>query len=118
MRAQKIVEQDIRKCLRKLFLLTDEWYRSRGEMLVREHIENDGHEVLQHYGSVALGSQYDPHWDEGFWNSAHLTLNTREGFYDIIIDSDELERLRRDYTGGTTVRRLDGYTEELWKTKE
>ena len=98
MRAQKIIEQDIKKRLRELFLLTDEWYRSRGEELVRSHSkDSSGSEELQHYGAVSLGSQYDPHWDDGFWNVASLTLRAGKGYHDISVDTDELERLRRDY---------------------
>ena len=112
------IEEEMRRHLRELWLLVQDWYEVQG---VKVDPGADEHE-MQHYGSASFGRMADGRWKGGLYNSASIMLkNPAPGKepYDDYIDvgprSDELYRaLERHNDNGknTEVNVYDGFKDD------
>lgn len=115
------IEYEMRKHLRELWLLVQDWYEVQGVKIDTTESEHS----VQHYGSAMFGRATDnspDFWRGGLFNSASLTLRnpapgkeTGDGYIDIGLRSDELyralERHDKKHGKNTEVNGYDGFND-------
>ena len=116
-RSRKAIEKEMRRHLKELWLLVQDWYEVQGVKADPEGPED----TIQHYGSASFGRSTDGHsscWKGGLYNSASLTLWNPAGgkapgdkYIDLGPKSAELFRAleRHRNNGKTEVNAYDGF---------
>lgn len=115
------IEDEMRRHLRELWLLVQDWYEVQGVGIDYQESEHD----IQHYGSAMFGRATEDNpdfWRGGLFNNACLTLRNPspgkepgDGYIDIGLRSDELcmalERHNKKNGKNTEVNGYDGFND-------
>lgn len=112
------IEDEMRRHLRELWLLVQDWYEVQGVKADPEAPDD----IAQNYGSASFNRMADGYWKGGLYNSASLTLrNPAAGkepfdeYIDVGPESDELywalERHNKNNGKITEVNSYDGFND-------